>query len=465
MPDDTTVAEADRRQPLRPAPSHRRSRPLTKSTPAAVRSRGHRLRLAGLVAAAFVLITAPNVFAANATNINIQLPAGLLDRRHHPRLGRGRPGGRRRLRHRDRRRTDTRTTDATGKYKIIGLAPGSYTIQVSAPSRQEPRRRLLHDREHQPLHGGLPPSATKVTVSPNKTGIDVKLPAGFTVTGTVTTTAGAPSRVPIVSAIGPSYDGAYTDATGKFTLIGLPRRLVQAGGVGPGRHELPARLLHDRQHQPLRRGVDVGDSLHPRAEQDRGDDQGADRLLDQRQGHEHDRHRAPVRGRLRVVVDVLPTRRAPMCRATTRSRASRPARTSCNISPGANTSYKYGYYTQPNADHFTGAAASATTIAVGPSEDRGQHQGRDRLRDLGHDRPRPRERRSQDAYVTADNLGHSRSASTDATGKYTIKGLTGGAQKLSIRRRSTSPTLQQDGLLHHQQHQPLHRGASRTPRP
>ena len=120
------------------------------STPAAARSRGHRLRLAGLVAAAFVLITAPNVFAANATNINIQLPAGysiagtirdsagaVLADAGISAIGTSSYG--------------FATTSATGNYKVIGLKAGSYQIHVSAPTDRNLRSGYYASGAHQSL--------------------------------------------------------------------------------------------------------------------------------------------------------------------------------------------------------------------------------------------------------------------------------------------------------------------------
>ncbi len=195
---------------------------MTVST-AAIGSRGHRHRLAGFVAAAFVLITAPNVAAANATNINIQLPAGysiagtirtsagalLLDASVSA-IGTSSRG--------------SAETDAAGKYKIVGLGAGSYQIKVVAPF-DDPLVDGYYTTANANHFTASSAASTKVTVGPNRTGIDVKLPAGYTITGTVTTTGGAPLDS-LVDAVGPSPANGiaahgHPDATGKYVLGGL----------------------------------------------------------------------------------------------------------------------------------------------------------------------------------------------------------------------------------------------------
>ncbi|MFL5756129.1 MAG: carboxypeptidase-like regulatory domain-containing protein, partial [Chloroflexota bacterium] len=192
---------------------------MTSSTLISRRARGPRLRLAGLLATAVVLLVAPSVSAANATGINVQLPSGYSI------------GGT----IRDSASavlpyayvTGISTTDvgfaqadATGKYLMQGLSAGSYQIYVNAPSGKN-----LVDGYYTTANAShftaSAASATKVAVGPNKTGIDVKLPTGFTLSGTITTTGGTPLANAFVIASGPSSDSISTDATGKYTLRGL----------------------------------------------------------------------------------------------------------------------------------------------------------------------------------------------------------------------------------------------------
>ncbi len=250
MPDDTAVAEADRRRSLRPARLTRRSRPLTMSTPAAVRSRGHRLRLAGLVAAAFVLITAPNVFAANATNINIQLPTG------YSIAGTVRDSAGAVLadadvyRHRHGRRMDSVTTERDRH--LQDHRPRARLVPRSRSARRPAGTSSVattHPRHANHFVGGLRVCDEGHRRDRTRPAIDVKLPSGFTVSGTVTNDQWRPdrlSRMSTLSAIVPSYDRAYTDAAGKFTLIGLSAGSVQAGRDA----QVSTRYLHGYYRPP-----------------------------------------------------------------------------------------------------------------------------------------------------------------------------------------------------------------------
>ena len=150
---------------------------MTMSKPATVRSRGRRVRLAGLVAAAFVLITSPNVFAANATNVDIRLPAGysiagtirdstgaVLPHASVSAIGTSSHG--------------SAETGATGNYTIVGLKAGSYQIHVTAPF-DYPLVDGYYTSANANHFTASSAASTKVTVGPSKTGIDVKLPAGL----------------------------------------------------------------------------------------------------------------------------------------------------------------------------------------------------------------------------------------------------------------------------------------------
>ena len=188
-----------------------------------------------------------------------------------------------------------------------------------------------------------------MTVGPNKTGVNVKVPTGYSISGKITNTSGTPLAGVDVLASSATYSGSgSTDGSGNYAIKGL----------APGAYKL---------------------TVLPQTNQ-----------------------------------------------------------------VGPNASYKDGYYTSLNADHFTGAAASASAISVGPTR-----TGVNMKVATGHSISGTITDTSgtplADATVTADNLGHQRSAATDASGKYTIKGLTGGSQTLRISAPHTAPTLQQQG--------------------
>ncbi len=188
-----------------------------------------------------------------------------------------------------------------------------------------------------------------MTVGPNKTGVNVKVPTGYSISGKITNTSGTPLAGVDVFASSATYSGSgSTDASGDYTIKGL----------ASGAYKL---------------------TVLPQTNQ-----------------------------------------------------------------VGPNASYKDGYYTSLNADHFTGAAASASTISVGPTRTSVNIKVA-----IGHSISGTITDTSgtplADATVSADNLGHRRIAKTDTSGKYTIKGLTGGSQTLRISAPHAAPTLQQEG--------------------
>ena len=409
---------------------------MATSIPAAIRIRRRGRRSAGLVAAALLLITAPPATAANAANIDIQLPAGytvagtirdsagaVLPNATVVAIGTTSYG--------------SDYTDAMGRYKLIGLK-GSYMIQV-----QPPVLRNLIDGYYTAANAnhytGSAASATKVTAGPNKTGIDVRLPAGYTISGTLTTTSGVPLANASVGAVGPSSAGAATDAAGRYKIDRLRPGTYKLSVRGPygtaylrgwystanSNHFVVASASATSVTVgPNRTGVNV---KVPTGYSISGKLTGTDG--------------APLAG-LRVETSTSTTTTDASGDYTLKGLASGAYELQILTAP--TSSYKDGYYTSANADHFTGAAASATAISVGPSR-----TGVDMKVAIGYSISGtirdPSGMLLADVSVEADNLGHSRIGMTDTAGKYKIQGLTGGAQTLTIHAPESAPTLQQHG--------------------
>ena len=125
-------------------------------------------------------------------------------------------------------------TKATGIYTISNLLPGSYTLRFDPP----PTTNLQHGYRNAsvPTHFTVSsPVAVSVTTA-SRTGMNIRLPAGFAISGTVTRSDGT-TAIPMVAvgAAGPGgSDNATTDSAGKFRLQGL----------SPGSYEVT--FGHDR---------------------------------------------------------------------------------------------------------------------------------------------------------------------------------------------------------------------------
>lgn len=126
------------------------------------------------------------------------------------------------------------TTNANGQYKIIGLSPGGYTIQFQTGCGNNGN-----------YLGANYPDVVTVTYGQTKSGVNVEMPTGGIVSGTVTSAAtGKPVRGICVSLTATSPTSAYynpgatTGAAGtyKFNQIPTGTYYVQfSGGCGnPG---------------------------------------------------------------------------------------------------------------------------------------------------------------------------------------------------------------------------------------
>jgi hypothetical protein len=179
-----------------------------------------------VLTSALLLLTAPVASAANATGKNMTLPAGrtisgtitkqaggtaLANASVYAQPITGGLSG------------EYDTTDATGKYTITSLEPGTYRLWVTSPYT-DPDLLDGYYRSTATGHFTLASSsATAVSVtSGNATGKNVALPAGQTITGVMKTSGGAILQYGSVSVSGPTYGYASTDATGTFVVHGLP---------------------------------------------------------------------------------------------------------------------------------------------------------------------------------------------------------------------------------------------------
>jgi hypothetical protein len=172
----------------------------------------------GLLAAVALVVDVPTASAANATNIDVQLPAGasisgtIRDPNGVPvrdaqvvALG-ALPE------HYD-------VSDVDGRYRINGLKSTGYTVQVRSFGNLAGGFFTTANPAH---YASAAASATKVMVGPSKTGIDVRLPAGFAISGHVTTLADVGILIPGTNA------QALTDKTGYYRL----------GGLSPGAYKI-----------------------------------------------------------------------------------------------------------------------------------------------------------------------------------------------------------------------------------
>jgi hypothetical protein len=118
------------------------------------------------------------------------------------------------------------STAADGTFTLLGLPAGTYVIQVDGPFTSP----TLQSGYYRSGTTGFTPNrtaATIVTLGPSKTGVNIKLPVGLSISGKITRSGGV--GVPfatvyakrVVSGI-TYYYPADTDSVGNYLIQGLP---------------------------------------------------------------------------------------------------------------------------------------------------------------------------------------------------------------------------------------------------
>ena len=113
------------------------------------------------------------------------------------------------------------TTSATGQYSISHLLPGAYQLRFDPPRATNLQHGYRNSTGPTDFTISAPTTITISTLS--RTGANVRLPAGFKISGKVTRSNGT-TPIPNVYVEGSSlYDGtaAITDPAGNYTLEGL----------------------------------------------------------------------------------------------------------------------------------------------------------------------------------------------------------------------------------------------------
>ncbi len=392
---------------------------------------GRRLRLALTLGAALVLLTAPVVQGANATNINIQLPAGFsIKGTVRDNTGAALAGANVFASGTLSGAYGSASTNASGQYTLSGLIATSYTIYVGAPTAKNlvDGYYTTANANHHTPNGA---SATKVTVGPNKTGIDVKLPVGLTISGMVTTTTGTPLQGAIVGGSGPSFDSMVTGADGKYQLKGFAAGSYRLSVSAPSNsnyqsgYYTTANANHFAIAFPSASAIAIGPSKT-----------GVNIKLPT--GYTISGTIKNTSGTAQQYIQISPSSTTYSGRAASTDAAGKytikglaAGTYKLGISPGSDSPLMDGYYTTTNTNHFTSAIGGASGVVVGPSKANVNANivtGRTISGKITDTANVPQ----QYAYISATNLGHTRSAETDAAGNYTIRGLSSAPQKLQV---------------------------------
>ncbi len=119
--------------------------------------------------------------------------------------------------------TGSATTDAAGDYSIGGLVPTTYTVQATDCSGSGYATTIYSTGPNGGSLAGTPVTVTAGTPTP---GIDIALAAGESLSGTVTAATGGADLpgicVDALTTSGPLAASAVTNASGAYTLSGLP---------------------------------------------------------------------------------------------------------------------------------------------------------------------------------------------------------------------------------------------------
>jgi protocatechuate 3,4-dioxygenase beta subunit len=108
------------------------------------------------------------------------------------------------------------TTDADGRYTIVGLSDGDYRVRFRPSSESNFVREYYNDTTDYEAA-----TLVAVTAGDTATGIDAVLAQGGAISGRVTDSSGAPLADVDVYADGDGWGYASTDADGRYTIVGL----------------------------------------------------------------------------------------------------------------------------------------------------------------------------------------------------------------------------------------------------
>jgi protocatechuate 3,4-dioxygenase beta subunit len=403
---------------------------MTSSTLTAPRRRG-RLRIAAVLAVAVALIVAPAVQAANATNINIQLPAAFsIAGTIRDNAGAVLPNAT--IYASATNGSGFGETDATGKYKVLALNPGQYQIMVIAPETKN-----LVDGFYTTANANhftaSAAAATKVTVGGNKAGIDVKLPAGYTITGTITNTAATPTPLAgiAVGASGLSNDQTTTDAAGKYTLRGLAAGAYKLTLSPSGNTSYLSGFYSTANANRFVLAIGSASNITV------GPSRSAINIKIPT-GYTISGKIMNAAGAALPDVSVNAFKSSYSRQVTTDAAGNYQIKGlaagtyKLELNPPSDGAQMDGFYTSANANRFTSQAAGATGIVVGPHK-----TGINIKIATGHSISGTITNTAgvpqAYAYVSADSsTGGYRDATTDAAGKYKIQGLATGSQTLSV---------------------------------
>jgi hypothetical protein len=150
-------------------------------------------------------------------------------------------------------------TSAPGGYTITGLAPGSYLIRAAPPATAGTAAAAGY--RGRSGYAAARSAATPLAVSGDATGIDLALPAGLVISGTVSGAGGRPATDAFVEACaadapaGVACTGTYAGADGSFTIGGLGAGTFAVDVSAPRSSGLAGGYLGADGLTPLRSGA------------------------------------------------------------------------------------------------------------------------------------------------------------------------------------------------------------------
>jgi uncharacterized surface anchored protein len=321
------------------------------------------------------------------------------------------------------------TTDSTGAYTMLGLGPGSFKM-VIAPPNDGVLQRGYYTAANANHFTADQAAATALTVGPNRVGVDVRVPVGFSISGKITNTANVPLAGVFVSASGNGYASTTTNANGNYTVRGLE----------PGAYSI---LVSPTVDQNYRDGYYSNTSANGYTP-----DFASATMVNVGPNQSGVSVKLPAglmisgkvtngAGAALAGVRVVASGGTDSAGGTTDSsgayvlRGLDPGDYRLELDARADSDFRSGYYTSANTSHFTDSVASATTIHVGPNKSgivvklpTGSRMG-DTITGAG-DVP------LKGVLVVTNGPSGFKAAQTDAAGHYLIRGLAPGSYVVSV---------------------------------